>query len=133
MQCPKCQTEMVTHDVDGVDIDRCGVCGGMWFDLGEEEQLLKSNSDAAKDLDLGETSRTEANKLIRDIDCPRCHTRLMKLAHHEQRHIEYEMCGTCGGVYLDSGEFDDLRELSLAERIRKLFPNLLGTRKTEED
>ena len=126
MKCPKCHTEMVTHDVDGVEVDRCGVCGGMWFDLGEQEQLLKSNSEQAKTLDLGDTARSDANKLFRDIKCPRCHTDMVKLAHHEQRHIEYEMCGQCGGVYLDSGEFDDLRELTLAEQARKLFPRLFG-------
>jgi len=124
---------MVTHDVDGVEVDRCGVCGGMWFDLGEEEQLLKSRSEQAKALDLGDTARSEANKLIRDIKCPRCHTAMIKLAHHEQRHIAYEMCGQCGGAYLDAGEFDDLRELSLAERVRKLFPNIFGSRKPKGD
>jgi Zn-finger nucleic acid-binding protein len=126
MQCAKCKTEMTAIDIDGIEVDRCDGCGGMWFDLGEKEALKASTHKDAERIDIGDPSRGERQNEIRDIDCPRCNTGMVKLSHHEQRHIEYERCATCGGVYLDAGEFDDLRDLTPGERARRLFPRLFG-------
>ena len=126
MQCAKCKTEMTLLEIDGIEVDRCDGCGGMWFDLGEKEALKASTHEDADRIDIGDPARGERQNEIRDIDCPRCNTQMVKLSHHEQRHIEYERCATCGGVYLDAGEFDDLRELTPGERARRLFPRLFG-------
>lgn len=126
MQCPKCKAKMTMLDIDGIEVDRCGLCGGMWFDLGEERALKESTSEEAGRFDIGSPSLGERHNAIRDYDCPKCKAKMVKLSHHEQRHIEYERCATCGGVYLDAGEFEDLRDLTPAERARRLFPRLFG-------
>ncbi len=48
MNCPRCdggKLSEITHD--GVKIDRCNNCGGVWLDAGELEQLTKGGGDAA--------------------------------------------------------------------------------------
>lgn len=124
MQCPKCSAQMEAVDVQGIKVDRCGACAGMWFDLREHEHLLKAKGQAVDELDIGDPLKAREQNEVRDIDCPRCHTPMVKLRHHEQRSVDYEQCATCGGVYLDAVEFEDLRDKSVAERMRRAFPKL---------
>ena len=42
MKCPKCGYDLITGDWDGIQIDQCTHCHGIWFDAGEAEALLKS-------------------------------------------------------------------------------------------
>jgi len=41
MKCPKCGYELITGDWDGIQIDQCTHCHGIWFDAGEAEAVLK--------------------------------------------------------------------------------------------
>jgi Zn-finger nucleic acid-binding protein len=46
MQCPRCETASLTElDRDGVTIDRCERCRGVWLDRGELEKLLAYAGD----------------------------------------------------------------------------------------
>jgi len=41
MTCPRCETVTLTEmDRDGVTIDRCARCRGIWLDRGELEKLI---------------------------------------------------------------------------------------------
>lgn len=39
MICPKCGASLAEVDLDGVKVDQCGGCGGLFFDKGEVELL----------------------------------------------------------------------------------------------
>ena len=39
VECPKCDGTLVEIEHEGVRIDRCNTCGGVWLDAGELEQL----------------------------------------------------------------------------------------------
>lgn len=41
MKCPKCGYDLITGDWDGIQIDQCTHCHGIWFDAGEAEAVLK--------------------------------------------------------------------------------------------
>jgi uncharacterized protein len=38
MRCPKCGGALEAADFQGVEIDRCKACGGVWLDAGEMER-----------------------------------------------------------------------------------------------
>jgi len=40
MTCPKCQAPMRTHKRNGVTIEQCTKCHGIFLDRGELEQLI---------------------------------------------------------------------------------------------
>jgi Zn-finger nucleic acid-binding protein len=40
MSCPKCGAEMRTHRRNGVTIEQCRKCHGIFLDRGELEQLI---------------------------------------------------------------------------------------------
>ena len=41
MRCPKCGGQMAEKKHDQVLIDQCGSCGGIYFDAGELDMLIK--------------------------------------------------------------------------------------------
>ncbi len=44
MNCPRCDGSLKMNNFEGVDIDTCEKCGGVWLDSGELEQLTKRES-----------------------------------------------------------------------------------------
>jgi Zn-finger nucleic acid-binding protein len=42
MTCPKCQGEMRTYERNGINIDQCTECRGLFLDRGELEHLVQA-------------------------------------------------------------------------------------------
>ncbi|MBM3316922.1 MAG: zf-TFIIB domain-containing protein, partial [Candidatus Eisenbacteria bacterium] len=45
MVCPKCGDHLSEHEFDGVHVERCEACGGLWIDKGESDLLLSLAAD----------------------------------------------------------------------------------------
>lgn len=41
MLCPVCQTELMLADRQGIEIDYCPKCRGIWLDRGELDKLIE--------------------------------------------------------------------------------------------
>ena len=48
MKCPKCGHDMVSQQLDGVEVDRCTYCEGVYFDAGELDRVLMKRGEQAK-------------------------------------------------------------------------------------
>ena len=48
MRCPKCGHEMREEELDGVKVDRCSFCEGLYFDAGELEQVAMKRVEERK-------------------------------------------------------------------------------------
>ena len=48
MRCPKCGHEMREEELDGVKVDRCSFCEGLYFDAGELEQVAMKRIEERK-------------------------------------------------------------------------------------
>ncbi|CAG4888882.1 TFIIB-type zinc ribbon-containing protein [Paraburkholderia saeva] len=47
MKCPVCQTpDLLMTDRQGIEIDYCGTCRGVWLDRGELDKLIERASEA---------------------------------------------------------------------------------------
>lgn len=112
MTCPKCHSAMARLPVGLVEVDRCSSCGGIWFDMLEEEKIIRAGEAAA--IDVGDPA-TGAARDAQRIDCPRCHTRTIRMVDAEQPHIHFESCKYCYGRFFDAGEFRDLAEPGVEE------------------
>ena len=44
LACPKCQSKLESYSFMEILLDRCAGCGGIWFDRGELEQIMKKVS-----------------------------------------------------------------------------------------
>lgn len=128
MECPKCSSKMEEHTLStlkgGVTIDRCTQCRGLWFDIGEAEQLKdKWMSDF---IDDGDPAVGKEHNQIRDINCPRCKKPMEQLSDPVQKHIQYEACAE-HGMYLDAGEFTDYKYETLMDIFRDFVFTLRGS------
>ena len=45
MRCPKCGHQMVEESLEGIGVDRCSFCEGIYFDAGELDQVLLKRED----------------------------------------------------------------------------------------
>lgn len=118
--CPKCAAAMEQVTVGEVEIDRCRGCGGLWLDAMEKERLLASKES----VDAADTGEQKVGKELDDqtnIHCPRDRSRMFHMVDLRQRHVGYESCQICGGVFLDAGELHDLANFTLLERIRAIL------------
>ncbi len=119
MNCPKCNSPMHKVSVDEYEVDCCGQCDGIWFDLREHDHLkdIRGSEDR---IDTGDPEKGKQMNAIRDINCPRCTAKLIKIAMPDQPHIQYEQCATCGGAFFDAGEFTDWKHLSVGEKVKRI-------------
>lgn len=118
MRCPKCRADMELVEHDGVEIDRCTICSGIWFDAGEVEML--ADKMAATAIDTGDVGTGKVHNKIEDYPCPRCSGAVRSQVDPKQRHIRYEVCSACDGSFFDAGEFKDLSEHTIADFFRGL-------------
>lgn len=118
LQCPKCHhgMEEITHE--GVTIDRCTNCMGLWFDKDEAHQL-KDIKDGHL-VDIGDPKEGWKWDSHSDINCPRCGKEMEKSADPKQKHIWYELCPE-HGLFMDAGEFKDFKFESILDRFRSLI------------
>lgn len=119
MTCPKCSGQKLEPVVvDGTEVDRCRVCGGVWFDKGELGQTLRQATRMLGPL-VAEGSaptppRGPAAALANDPDrvrgaCPRDKRRLLPIQSARCPDLTVDECATCGGIWLDGGELASLR------------------------
>jgi PAT family beta-lactamase induction signal transducer AmpG len=118
MRCPKCRSDMEQIEYEGTEVDRCTICGGLWFDAGELE--LMRNKQAATAIDTGDPGTGKQSNSIDNYRCPRCSAAMLRVADPRQRHIWYETCSACNGSFFDAGEFRDLSELTISDFFKGL-------------
>lgn len=44
MKCPKCQVDLMISDRQGIEIDFCPQCRGVWLDRGELDKIVERAS-----------------------------------------------------------------------------------------
>ena len=51
MKCPKCQADLMISDRQGIEIDFCPQCRGVWLDRGELDKIVERASRYSDDDD----------------------------------------------------------------------------------
>lgn len=116
MKCPKCQSAFTKVHFEGIQIDRCMSCHGMWFDALELKDLLKKKG--SESLDVGNERDFAKTSQVEDYLCPKDGSRMVKMVDAKQSHVWYESCATCFGLFLDATEFKELKDKSLLDLVR---------------
>jgi Zn-finger nucleic acid-binding protein len=106
MDCPRCTLMLRTDDYEGVEVEICDNCWGLWLDEGELEQVLDARAMA-----FSEEERRQVTALRGDappaesspVACPRC-GRPMEQVHADAGvRLVVDRCPG-HGVWLDTGE-----------------------------
>jgi hypothetical protein len=72
-------------------------------------------------LDIGDPQIGSDLNEVDNIECPEGHGKMFKTEDVRQRHIWFEQCLTCHGVFLDAGEFTDLKYETLLDFVRGML------------
>jgi Zn-finger nucleic acid-binding protein len=106
MKCPKCQTESLNEfAVQGVPVDRCSSCHGIWFDARELSRLLAEDGRHVATLRRGNVKDEAGGK---KGFCPRDASELLRVFSTMDRSVILDACPECHGIWLDGGEFEKL-------------------------
>jgi Zn-finger nucleic acid-binding protein len=106
MKCPKCVTETLSvFSVQGVALERCSCCNGIWFDARELSQLLEEDARQIASLRRGSAHQElEGKKGL----CPRDGSELLRVYSNINSSVIIDACADCHGIWLDGGEFEKL-------------------------
>lgn len=105
--CPKCDIALILMEFDGVEVDYCSRCEGLWLDHGEIEQLLERTGGVKGD-PLQEfveaDARTETGRSA--YLCPRCDRGLKEVAGQgaDGKELRLDRCPRNDGVWFDKNE-----------------------------
>lgn len=102
--CPKCGVGMPTLQLEGVQVELCPRCGGMWFDAGELHRA------AGLRFDDGVSAQALAGARRTDFRCPACAALLSERELGARSRLMVDQCPRCAGLFLDRDEFSRVKE-----------------------
>jgi Zn-finger nucleic acid-binding protein len=102
-------------------VDLCGSCGGAWFDAGELDKYLDSRLSPLPVPAVPEIVRSDLDR--RAGKCPRGHGPLQKRPAPSNPRLTLDVCGACGGSWVDGGELEQAsgKDLPFADRMKAAF------------
>ncbi|MBN2526157.1 MAG: zf-TFIIB domain-containing protein [Deltaproteobacteria bacterium] len=121
LDCPRCKIGKLEElEVDGILIDRCRVCGGLWFDSGELTQV------SGDDESVRETESQIPDEQTH-MDCPRCEQTTMRkqrLCDAGQQEHDIFRCPSCLGSWIDRGVLSGTEDKNIAQNTRACFSKM---------
>lgn len=110
MNCPRCQVATRLRGHEGVQVNECESCGGMFLHRGE---LNKIAAPTQGDLEF---STLHAESFTHDdrygpIACPDCgKSAMQKVEFNIHTGIVLDYCSACEGFWLDGTELDRIND-----------------------
>ena len=121
---------MITLELEGVEIDYCTDCGGIWLDAGELELLLNEPDKAKHMLDSFKIDTVSTEKIRK---CPICDKKMQKIVVGSSKPtLLIDKCRRGDGLWFDKGELQDIfdrAELDKDNKIQKLLTDIFGQKK----
>ncbi len=104
MNCPKCQKESLKWvDEDGVELDYCPKCGGIWFDENELDAVLGKHKKVS--FNKVKNDSTAMTTDYQTAMCPVCQVVMKKVPEKNSAGIMLDQCPQCNGIWLDGESF----------------------------
>jgi Zn-finger nucleic acid-binding protein len=119
MQCPQCKGyQLEPRELEvGLIAAGCSKCKGIMLSMMNYRYWLDNNSTVKiEDIEVEISQNEEKIKI-----CPKC-SRLMtkyKIGSKPQRHVD--LCSGCDDAWLDSGEWQLLKDLGLHNKLPSIF------------
>jgi len=116
MICPVCNKDAVIVEYQGIELDYCPQCGGVWFDAGELELLLEAAGMESYTHYLDTVAESpEAKTEEKKRHCPVCRRKMKKAYIDDDKKVITDICDNGHGIWFDGGEVKSLVK-TLAEK-----------------
>jgi len=116
--CPDCSVALVPREFQGITIDACPRCAGIFFDEGEVNALKARGLQAMEELE---------NQIVPEVIqeaiadkfrlCPHCKSSMDKFRYMYHSDVVLDECGVCGGIWVQDGELGRMREVLVASGV----------------
>lgn len=117
MLCPECLNEMLILELDGVEIDCCDECHGIWLDEGELELLIGAADQKSELPFLKALLDSDAVKGNGSRNCPVCGKKMLLVDIPLDPVIEIDRCPLNHGLWFDKGELEQIVSAAKGSRI----------------
>ena len=98
--CPKCKKKTLSYfnTSEGVVLDFCDECSGIWFDKNELANYIELS------MDIPEIQQMKKQARKTGLICPKCSGLLEELPFSSKTEILVDRCENCAGIFFDAGE-----------------------------
>jgi len=122
VNCPNCKTELHPRKIQGVEIEECATCEGIWFQ-GDELRQVKDRIDSDLNwMDFEILKHPEKFKASdHRTDCPQC-AKPMYVLDYDDTRVEIDFCAPCNGIWLEKNELERI----IASLEKELLTKSLG-------
>lgn len=103
-RCPVDDEPLAICELDGIEVDLCTKCGGVWLDRGELDLIATRAGGRTFESIIEALSRSGR---LSERKCPRCVRKMLTI---ETAGPQIECCPRNDGYWLDGGELEALLE-----------------------
>ena len=133
MKCPRCHDALLTLEHEGLELDYCDQCHGIWLDRTELHGFAAQSGPQSRLREL--VTLHGRVRWLRAPRCPICHRSMREVRLPVARHGELQLdrCPRGCGIWFDRGELPALLEHAplaaqpqLTQTLRTVFGRLPG-------
>lgn len=111
MKCINCKSELIQQKYEGVVIDKCPSCDGVWLDHGELGKILD-----ARDVKFSRKQIIENIKkknmdaaVTTSYNCPHCSKKMNRFNYSVNSGVILDRCPDEHGLWFDKGELEKIQ------------------------
>jgi Zn-finger nucleic acid-binding protein len=112
--CPQCGIKLMEEKYEGVPIDVCGKCSGVWLDRGELYEIIQKREKTFTEQEKGEVApqvhkQGKPHQMYPEADCCVCGETMNRFTYGGTSGIIIDRCRAGHGLWLDKGELEKIQ------------------------
>jgi Zn-finger nucleic acid-binding protein len=121
LDCPYCHKPMIVLELEGVEIDFCTHCRGVWLDAGELELFLETAENRDRLMNNLDYDADSEEKAVR---CPICLKKMDKVMCGIEKKVRLDKCPRNDGLWFDGGELIEVLKMGTFPPDSRIFDML---------
>jgi Zn-finger nucleic acid-binding protein len=114
MKCVRCREQLKLESYEGVEIDRCLQCQGVWLDAGELAKIVGATNETFSGSLIAKTLEAKASGVPRNEKdseelCPKCSTAMKPINYSYESGVIIDSCPSGHGIWFDSKELEKVQ------------------------
>lgn len=114
MDCPKCAVPLEVVNYEGVQVDRCKQCKGVWLDDGEIVKIVQTKQQTFDKNLITETlgqgfAGIPDHQQQKAVNCPKCQSPMKPVNYDYSSGIILDRCPQGHGIWFDGGELEKVQ------------------------
>ncbi len=130
MKCPRDATTLDRDVREGIEVDICPACAGLWLEPGELQALEEAYVEQGKRIPPPHDEMTHGLQMAEERNsapttCPRCGSENAREEYGLASRVLVDRCPNGHGLWLDKGELELIEEFYARHRAEARVPVLV--------